>query len=189
MPDYLSSTVIPPSIPEDDASAAKKDGRPSELTYGDLLPHVEERRLSAPGRARDPAKVASNTRRDLGAFMEANELAETSPVGAELLGAGLEEALSKLSALGAARDTRLGSCRSTTNCVVADAPAGTRITVRQLRMLDPFRREPRIAPVDDLCAALTGDTLFRKDTLASVETMGVIREGPSIAVGAIAESW
>ena len=51
-------------------------------------------------------------------------------------------------------------------------------------MLDPFRREPRIAPVDDLCAALTGDTLFRKDTLAANETLGVIPQGASNAVDA-----
>ena len=78
----------------------------SQITYGELLKHVFDRRLRDPGKTTDPRKVASNTRRALEAFIEANDLDENSPIGAELLGAGLEQALSKLSNTKAARGTR-----------------------------------------------------------------------------------
>ena len=55
--------------------------------------------------------------------------------------------------------------------VVAEARARAQLAARLLRRLDPFRTDPRIARVEDLCAVLTGDALFREDTLAAIETL------------------
>ena len=55
--------------------------------------------------------------------------------------------------------------------LVAEARARAQLAARLLRKLDPFRHDPRVARVDDLCAVLTGDTLFREDTLAAIETL------------------
>ena len=55
--------------------------------------------------------------------------------------------------------------------IVAEARARAQFAARLLRKLDPFRTDPRVASVDDLCAVLTGDTLFREDTLAAIETL------------------
>ena len=66
------------------------------------------------------------------------------------------------------------SCSSPTPAidrVVAEARARAQFAARLLRRLDPFRTDPRVASVEDLCAVLTGDTLFREDTLAAIETL------------------
>lgn len=97
MPDHRSTTAI--SLPQTGAFRA-------QLTYSELLQHVYERRLNDPGKATHPRKVASNTHRALEAFMEANDLDENSPVGDELLGGHLEQALTRLSNIKAARGTR-----------------------------------------------------------------------------------
>jgi hypothetical protein len=60
---------------------------------------------------------------------------------------------------------------STIDRVVANARARAQFAARLLRRLHPFRHDPRVAGVDDLCAVLTGDTLFRDETIAAIETL------------------
>lgn len=64
-----------------------------QITYGDLLEHVRERRRAEleadhPGRSSN-LNAVSNTTRSLTAFMEANDLAEVDVVGEELVGTTL----------------------------------------------------------------------------------------------------
>ena len=61
--------------------------------------------------------------------------------------------------------------------LVAEARARAQLAMRLLRKLDPFRQDPRVVDIEDLCAVLASDTLFRVDTLAAVETLaGLVRD-------------
>ena len=76
------------------------------------------------------------------------------------------------------------SCSSPTPAidrVVAEARARAQLATRLLRKLDPFRNDPRVAHVDDLCAVLTGDTLFRDETIAAIETLAGLVLGKLLA--------
>lgn len=57
------------------------------------------------------------------------------------------------------------------DAIVAAARAKAGFAARLLRRLDPFRDDPRIACVGDLCAVLEGPHLFRDDTLQALETL------------------
>ena len=55
------------------------------------------------------------------------------------------------------------------DAIVAATRAHARLSARLLRRLDPFREDPRIAAVGDLCAVLEGPDLLREDTVCAIE--------------------
>ena len=59
------------------------------------------------------------------------------------------------------------------DALVAEARAQARATANLLRKLDPFRNDPRVAQVTDICAALEGMQLFREETLVALDLMAV----------------
>ena len=63
------------------------------------------------------------------------------------------------------------SSLSTIDRIVAEARARARLAARLLRRLDPFRDDPRIAGVNDLCAVLSSADLLRHDRIAAVEML------------------
>ncbi|MFG6569801.1 helix-turn-helix domain-containing protein [Sulfitobacter sp. 1A13679] len=77
-------------VQPEEAATIEQGHETPQITYGDLLEHVRERRrveLEAehPGRSSN-LNAVSNTTRSLTAFMEANDLAEVDVVGEELIG-------------------------------------------------------------------------------------------------------
>ena len=59
------------------------------------------------------------------------------------------------------------------DALVAEARAQALATAKLLRTLDPFRHDPRVAHVTDICSALEGMQLFREDTLLALDLMAV----------------
>ena len=59
------------------------------------------------------------------------------------------------------------------DALVAEARAQAQATAKLLRTLDPFRHDPRVAHVTDICSALEGMQLFREDTLLALDLMAV----------------
>ena len=59
------------------------------------------------------------------------------------------------------------------DALVAEARAKALATAKLLRKLDPFRDDPRVAKVTDICAALGSPQLFREDTLVALDLMAV----------------
>ena len=57
------------------------------------------------------------------------------------------------------------------DAIVATARDHARLAARLLRRLDPFRHDPRVAHVSDLCAVLEGPTLLREDSLGAIELL------------------
>ena len=59
------------------------------------------------------------------------------------------------------------------DALVAEARAQARATAMLMRALDPFRDDPRVAHVTDICATLGSPRLFREDTLVALDLMAV----------------
>ena len=55
------------------------------------------------------------------------------------------------------------------DAIVAATRAHAHLASRLLRRLDPFRNDPGVAHVSDLCAVLEGPYLLREDTVQTIE--------------------
>ena len=55
--------------------------------------------------------------------------------------------------------------------LVADARARAREAACLIRCLDPWRYDPRVASIADLCDGLEGPSLFNVDTIAGIEAL------------------
>ena len=60
------------------------------------------------------------------------------------------------------------------DAIVAETREKAAFAARLLRKLDPFRADPRVAGVDDICRVLLGPELFREDRLEALETLAAL---------------